>query len=550
MTLGRPRLLLPSAIALVAALLTPSGHIATAQVPSAVPATVVTILDVSDFHGTLEPTTTPFTGAQRLGGAAHLQTYFEQRARTSPTPPFVVTAGDAVGATQPISGLLGDRPTIDVMNAMGFDVDTLGNHNFDSGVAHMAALARRADYPFVVSNVVDRAGRPPPWTRSHVVWTVDGVRIGVTGAMNRDAPRLLPPGRLGPYRILDEAEAVSRVAARLRARGINTVVALVHLGATPLQPPPARGPLMDFARRVRGVDLVIGDHTNWQVNEVVVGGDGRPVRVVENFSYGVTFSDIRLVIDRLTGAPVWIEVTFFPTAPELVEPDPRIQAIIDRAVRMTRALREEVIGLSTVEIPRSIPQAESNQGNLVTDAIREATGAHFAFQNTGGLRAGLTEPDDREASGRYRIRREYILATLPFHNRAVTFRVNGPELKAILEHGVSAMPQADGRFIQVSGLEFEYSTACPDGDRVFAVRYPDGRPVDLSARARYRVAMNDFMLTGGDGYPNHSDRATFDGDVVHLVEHHVDEAGTVSPPGPVPPATAPETRIFRRATCG
>ena len=508
------------------------------------PPVEITILDFSDFHGNLEPVA---TGPTRLGGAAYLASHFERRAATAANEPFVVTAGDEIGATPPISSLFGDRPTIRVLNMMGLDAGTLGNHNFDRGVSNMRRIAARADYPYVVSNLVGPDRRPPGWVEQRIVWERAGVRIGVTGAINPEAPSITLAGAFGDLRVRDPAPGINRQAALLRAGGVGTVVALVHLGATGAGPDGAGGPLIDLAHRLRGVDLLIGDHTGIPVNQPVTGADGEPVWVVESLSQGRSFAEIKLLIDPETGEALSVRSTFQSTTTDDVEPDARIQTYLDHLREKVDARLRRVVGRSDVPITRSTPLAESNQGNLVTDAMRAAYGVDFAFENSGGLRADLTRDDDKDGDGRYVIRREYVLEMLPFSNVAVTLEVSGPELKEILEHGVSTMPQTtDGRFIQVSGLEFDYRTSRPPGDRVVAVRWPaDDSPVDLSEDATYRIAMNDFMVAGGDSYPDLSDRATYRELLDQLVAEYLSANDPVSPEGPISPATVPETRIFR-----
>jgi 2',3'-cyclic-nucleotide 2'-phosphodiesterase (5'-nucleotidase family) len=107
-----------------------------------------------------------------------------------------------------------------------------------------------------------------------------------------------------------------------------------------------------------------------------------------------------------------------------------------------------------------------------------------------------------------------VLGVLPFGNIVVTLTVNGAELKTMLENGVSGMPGAIGRFPQVSGLCFTYDIAAPVNNRVTGAVRADGSgnctgpPVDLTAASSYRIAENDFMMNGGDGYPNFASRAT------------------------------------------
>lgn len=508
--------------------------------------TRATILNVSDFHGNLQPATPP-GGGEKLGGAAYLATHFATRAALAEHDPFLVTAGDAVGATPPLSAHFADNPTIEVMNMMGFDADTLGNHNFDHGVAHMKRLAAQADFPYLVANLMDRRGRTPSWVQESTTWTVGGTTVGITGAINEDAPSLLKPGSLGRLVIEDTAEALNAEASELEARGINTIVALVHYGAEGVGDSGATGPLIDLASRLQGIDVLIGDHTNLQVDQSVQGADGKAVWVVENFSKGISFSEIDVVIDNETGETVRVAARFFPSLTRGVTPDPAIKRYIDGLEAEVGPLVDEVVGHSHVPVNWTIPWAESNQGNLVADALRETFGTDFAVVNSGALRTDLTRSDDRETAGPYRIRRRHILEMMPFQNSMVTVEVSGVELRSILENGVAAQPRPDGRFIQVSGLEFDYRTSAPVGERVVEVRWhATDDPVDLSETVTYSVAMNDFMALGGDGYPSFDGRFVVQGLLDwEAVAGYLARSSPVSPEGPVSPAMVPATRIFR-----
>ena len=185
-----------------------------------------------------------------------------------------------------------------------------------------------------------------------------------------------------------------------------------------------------------------------------------------------------------------------------------------------------VIGSSSVEILRSDVcgrvdgrLCESLVGNVTTDAMRtkySSIGVEFAITNSGGLRDALTCAPAGGGSGLcppstpppFVITRGQVLAVLPFGNIVVTVDVNGAELKTMLENGVSLMPAAQGRFPQVSGLCFSYNIEAAAGSRVTgAVRQAadgscTGAAIDLTAGSSYLIAENDFMASGGDGYPN------------------------------------------------
>ncbi|MGH2650354.1 MAG: bifunctional metallophosphatase/5'-nucleotidase, partial [Actinomycetota bacterium] len=123
------------------------------------------ILDISDYHGQLIPlseaadTVGPSFG---IGGAAFLKPWFDAYRAENPTATLTVAAGDSVGATPPISNFFGDKPTIELMNMMGFDLDGLGNHNFDRGQQYLRnELIPLANFKFVSANILDVAGETP-----------------------------------------------------------------------------------------------------------------------------------------------------------------------------------------------------------------------------------------------------------------------------------------------------------------------------------------------------------------------------------------------------
>lgn len=529
--------------ALVAAVVPPVGLPTSAAHAPDSPVSVVRILNFSDWHGNLRPSRPP-TVREDLGGAAYLQAYFKQRSSLPGATTFVLTAGDDVGATPALSSLLGDRPAIEALNRMNVAANTFGNHNFDAGVDRMRDLAAEARFPYVAVNLRDPEGETPSWfRRSTTLTTADGVRIGVTGAINPDAPELIRAGGLGDLRVMtdldDTAAALTEEAASLRASGIGTVIALVHMGATG----PATGPLFDLASRLRGIDLLVGDHTTVPANQGVTGADGKPMWVIQSLRYGWSFTEVEMTLDRATGRTLAVTAASHPTATRGVSPDPEMEAFIKEVEVESEALRARLVGHSVVPLPQNIAVAEANQGNLVADAVRQRYGTDFAVINSGGLRSGFT--NDEGPDGLYPITHGDVLTVLPFGDAAATMEITGTELKTLLENGVGAMPHVNGRFPQISGFEFGYRVLMPPGLRVQWVRWPDGRDVDLSPSARYTITITAFMAGGGDGYGPFTGRETTGEALDQIVVDHLLANGPVHPPGPISPAVVPETRIFR-----
>jgi len=496
----------------------------------------ITILDISDYHGQLVPLSEAADnvtggGASNptfaIGGAAFLKPWFDAYRVEAPGGSITVTAGDAVGATPPISSFFGDTPTIEMMNLMGFSADGLGNHNFDKNEAYLrGTLIPLANFPYLSANIVGSNGQTPAeWLPSYI-FEFDGGKLALIGFSNEDIPELTFPGALGPFHVTSATNAVNAEAARLAGRrGVVAVVAMGHLGATAGTLTNPSGPLVTLADGTVNVDAVIGDHTDFQVVSTRPNG----VLVVENRSKGIRFTRIRLVFDTGSKRVVYKTADFHRPWDIGVTPDATMQGQIDALNAQLAPILNTVTGNSTVFIPRTDScgngqgrTCESKVGNTVADSMRLTYGTDFAITNSGGLRADLTCPTTDNPSDfcppytppPFPITRGQVLTVLPFGNVVVTLSVNGAELKTMLENGISAMPAVNGRFPQVSGLCFTYDISAPAGSRVTgAVRQAvdgtcTGAPVDLTAATSYTIAINDFMVSGGDGYPNFASRAT------------------------------------------
>ena len=509
-------------IATLALLAAPAG-VAKPDRPK--PPVQLQILSVSDWHAQLEP-------VSGVGGAAALSAYFDADRAANPNT-LTLTAGDAYGASPPVSSFFDEEPAVLAMRMMGFDADTFGNHNFDRGVAHLQRMVDLASAPageapgdpfrYVSANLenlkenlsgVDKWG----W------FNVGGLKIAVIGITNEEAPEVVKPGSLGTIEITDSVEAANKWAAVTRKAGADVVIVITHKGIRGLNADGSGfGELVDFAEAVRGVDVVIGDHTDFEYARIHGGA-----LVVENRSKGIKYARTSLTVVPGSGVTAKSATFVTPTVAN-VTPDPEITAMIDGLKAQLAPILGTVIGQSTLAIPRadSCGRAdgrlcESLVGNQTTDSMRVTYGTDFAITNAGGLRDALTCAAAGGGSGfcpastppPWLITRGQVLAVLPFGNIVTTTTLTGAELKGFLENGVSAMPGANGKFAQVSGLCFTYDIEAPVGSRVTLVNRQsasgacDGGPVDLSSGVSYTLATNDFLAAGGDGYPNVLDRST------------------------------------------
>jgi 2',3'-cyclic-nucleotide 2'-phosphodiesterase (5'-nucleotidase family) len=408
-----------------------------------------------------------------------------------------------------------------------------------------AVLIPLARFPYFSANIVDEAGETPAeWSPSRL-FHIGDLSFGLVGFSNPDIPTLTRPGALGPFHVTPPTPAVNAEARRLRSLGAEAVIAFGHMGATSGSLVQPNGPVVDLADAVRNVDVVMGDHTDFQV---LTNRQNGHVLLTENRSRGLRFTRVRVLFDK--GKLVYKTADFHIPWNIGVTADPTIQKRINELNMQLGPILGDVIGQSTRFVPRTDAcgntvgrTCESLEGNIVTDAMRQAYGTDFALTNSGGLRADLTCPiidnlNDLCPSYTpppFQISRGQVLTVLPFGNVAVTLQLNGAELRAMLENGVSRMPAADGRFPQVSGLCFTYNISAPVGSRITAVvrQANDGgcasAPVDLGAAATYTLTTNDFTAAGGDEYPIFTPRVTTREILDQLVANYLLANSPVSP---------------------
>jgi 2',3'-cyclic-nucleotide 2'-phosphodiesterase (5'-nucleotidase family) len=386
-----------------------------------------------------------------------------------------------------------------------------------------------AQFPYVTANAVFQSNNqlPPEWKASQV-FNFNGFKLGVVGFTLPELATLIFPGNLDPFKITDPATAINAEVAKIKSKGnVDAVVAVGHMGGDGLEilSPLPTSPVIELANDLNDVDAVFGGHTHAQYIAHLPGGK----LVTETPNAGLRFNRVRLTIDTSTKSVIYKTADFHKPWNIGVTPDAAIQTMIDDLNTQLAPIFNTVIGSSSVAVPRADScgrsdgrLCESLIGNVTMDAMRDVYDTDFAITNSGGLRADLTCPSP-DLPGDfcppftptpYPITRGSVLGVLPFGNVAFTVNITGEELKTYLENGVSSMPAANGKFPQVSGLCFTYDISAPVGSRVTEVvrQAADGSctgpAVDLTVASTYKIVENDFMATGGDGYPNVYARGT------------------------------------------
>jgi len=506
----------------------------------------LTVMSFNDYHGQLEPTTYSIDGKNAaVGGAAYLATRFDEEAGDLPGPALLLSAGDNVGASPAISGLLEDVPTIDAENAMGVDASTYGNHEFDYGLARLLSHQEKADFPFLAANIIStETGEPPDWVKPSQVFTIDNVKVGVIGAALESTPELVSADATAGLTFLPAVESIRIESERLRQEGVRVQIVLVHEGVATgknavdaVAAVPWTGPVVDLAYDLwdTTVDMIIGGHTH-TVGNLMAGN----ILVTEGLNAGATYSVAQMVVQG--GDVVWAGAANRIAYTLGVTPRPDVKAIIDDANAQTAVLRNKVIGTQQFDILRAPTRLfESAMGNLVADSVwAKYPTAEGVYINSGGLRANLVCSPPSAGELPCEITWGEMYSVLPFGNRTYVLTLTYDQLVAAFTNGFSIacgdITAGTGRFPQIAGMRVEYHCSGTAGVVDGIWKTPDGMdgPQTLMASGdTMRLVTLDFMYTGGDGYTSFAGAT----DVLYagddLLELAVNYVAANSPVGPV-----------------
>ena len=464
----------------------------------------ITILHTNDFHSRIEPISKYDSGCRTkdnvagkcFGGSARLITAVKER-RAAHANSLLVSGGDQFQGTLFYTYYKG-KAAAEMMNAIGYDAMTVGNHEFDDGPEVLRGFMDAVQFPIILANAnVSNEPKLADKLFPSVIIEKNGEKIGLIGLTPEDTGELSSAGKNITFS--DPIAAVKREVAALQAKGVNKIIALSHSGYE-----------VDLAvaAAVEGLDVIVGGHSNTYLSNTsdrakgpyptwVDGPNGSRTAIVQAYAYGkflgelnVTFDD-NGVITAATGEPIIMDGN--------VVEDATIKARIAEMAVPLDEIRTKVVAESAglIQGDRKVCRVqECEMGNLVADAMLARVkdqGIQIAIQNSGGVRASI------EAG---QVTMGAVLKVLPFQNTLSTFQLKGADVIAALENGVSQVEDVKGRFPQVAGLKFSWtkSIAANEG-RIKSVEVMmDGAWSAIDPEKLYGVVSNNFMRSGGDGY--------------------------------------------------
>lgn len=470
---------------------------------------VIQLIQLSDFHGAIENTSTN-------AGAAILTTAFANDRKVIPAT-FTLSAGDNFGASPAISAEFEEIPTVEAMNLMKFDVSTFGNHEHDRDMNHVIKMINLSTSKWVVSNYSTLA---PMNTGANKVASFQilergGIKIGVVGVNTPETVEVVYPGNLSGISITPDPKPVNKAIADAKAAGAEIVVVLNHQGWSENKGGAATGPLVDTAKLYKGATVVFGGHSHLQYNSISTNYRTSPsVTVAQVANSGVAYNQVAVCLsgDKVIGSSV--NVVTAGSISKLT-PDAAAVALVKKYKDQVSAKLDVKIGQVSGIFPRGGTPAversgETEMGNYMADLVRTATKTQLTILNGGGIRdtfpAKTYTPADKTlvrpgtgVTGPYDVTLGDALTVFPFGNYVATTKMTGADVWKAIENGVSQYPTA-GRFPQISGFKFTFDPTKAVGSRVSAIKTSDGKDIPNDNSVEFTVATVDYMVSGGDGY--------------------------------------------------
>ncbi|MFE4373517.1 bifunctional metallophosphatase/5'-nucleotidase [Streptomyces sp. NPDC056835] len=506
----------------------------------------VQLLSFNDLHGNLEaPAGSAGTVTEKqadgttkaipAGGVEYLATSLRTARKGNP---YSITAagGDMVGASPLLSGLFHDEPTIEALNKIDLDVTTVGNHEFDEGAVELGRLQnggchptegcyekgkkfKGADFPYLAANVTsEKTGKPV--LKPYTVWKKNGVKVGFIGVTLEGTPNIVTAEGVKGLKFHDEIETVNKYAKELERQGVKSIVALIHEGGAPASTsynydcdsPGAgdgiSGPIVDIAKGISpSVDALVTGHTHQAYACTIPDPSGNPRLVTSASSFGKLYTDTTLTYDLRTNDIVRTSVK---SANHIVSRDQAkaqdMTDLIARWNKLAAPIANAPQGFISADINgRGASTPESPLGDVIADAQLAGTapadkgGAQIAFMNPGGIRADLVhKASGSEGDGVVTYGEAFTVQ--PFTNMMNVVDLTGAQLITALQQQVSGSNEASPKILQVSkGFTYTLDMTKTGAARVVTDSVKlDGAAIDPAKT--YRVAMNEFLGGGGDGF--------------------------------------------------
>lgn len=379
--------------------------------------------------------------AENAPGAARLAAALNLLTAANPKGTLIVGGGDMLSGSIDADSFDGLN-AVEAMNLMGFAANCAGNHAFDYNFPAIVRQAKAADFPLLAANITDENGNIPAPFAPYAVVKRNGIKTGIIGVLDEQAFKKVNPDRVAGLKLTSPAEAANKYAAQLRRNGVQVVVLLAHIGG--------------------------------QMENGMLAGE-----------YGRQIGHIKLFYDADTGKITQAEAQVYETDALTQEHDSKAAAFLQPYFERVDAVYSKVLAYNTQYLANE-KYGESLLADYFMDLINGELQTDITLYNGGAIRSNLP-------AGNVTLRE--LKQIFPFNNTLYVVRLRGSNILKALEHGLGSKEIARVRF---AGLTVTADLTAPEGGRLISAQLADGSM--LSPERYYSVAVNDFLLSGGDGY--------------------------------------------------
>lgn len=470
----------------------------------------IVILFTSDVHGSVDSGWT-------YSGVDVIRKQLEAKGNHV----LLVDNGDSIQG-EPLATMTAGGAIIELMNTLGYDVATIGNHEFDYGMERFMELAAMANFPYVSCNF-NKEGKLV--FAPYVIKEIDGTKIAFVGittpwTLRSSTPKYFMDGKGNFIYGFMQGEdgkklyvAVQKAVDEARAKGADYVVAMAHLGNVAEDAPYTYA---DVLSNTTGIDVLVDGHSHDLDQVVMKNKAGQKVFRAACGTKLEAIGYVRITAkgEISTGLYKWENAE---NAIAVLGLESKMNEAIQKAKEKFNAALAEVVATSTVDLLtkdpangiRLVRNQETNIGDLCADAYRYISGADIAFVNGGGVRSDLRKGN---------LTREDIFKIHPFGNMLCVCEATGQEILDALEFSVHAWPEEFGGWLCPSGISYEVHTYLKssvqtdeagmftgvNGEYRVKNVYVGGEPLDL--KKTYTVASHNYLLQNmGDGYTMFAD---------------------------------------------
>lgn len=404
---------------------------------------------------------------------------------------------------------------VKIMNAIGYDAITPGNHDFNYGYLRLKELGQEANFPILAANI--KKDNNSVYDEV-MIKEINGIKVGVFGLSTPETTYKTNPTNVEGLDFGDKEsiiETSKEMVQKLKDQGADVIIALMHMGIDTASEVKST----DIGENVDGIDLIIDGHSHSNLEDYDSFNNSHDTKIASTGEYLNNIGQVNITIDEEGNKEIEMKSV---SMNDLSETSSEVDNLISSIKANQDVILSEVVGKTPIKLDgerEKVRWGHTNLGRLITSAMIDETGADIAMTNGGGIRASIDEGD---------ITKGEVIEVLPFGNYIVTKKIKGSDILTALELG---LVEGTGGFTHFAGMEVYGEKYTADDE---TVRWKINNVVIngelLDENKEYIVATNDFMAAGGDAYgmfkqyPTLNEYSSLDEALIKYISKISDEA--------------------------